>query len=109
MCKIITAPTDIGEAQALALKGQLLDQRHYELLLDKTGIVETPDFEGVVCILLKNRLSKELLDKVRPILFRAASQPVAGGNRPDAAGAGKGLRRRADGSTLKSLRRPKIG
>jgi len=79
-------PTDIGQKEALKLVGQLLDERHYTLLLDQTGIVGTS--EAPICVLLKNRIPKELLDKVRPILRRAAKQSVAAGNRTDAAGAG---------------------
>ena len=39
------------------MQQQMLDQRHFELLLDETGLVETPDFEPL-CVLLKNRLSR---------------------------------------------------
>jgi len=46
----------------------------------------------------KNRLSPELLDAVRPIVRKAASKPVAGGNRGDAAGTKMQKRKRADGS-----------
>jgi hypothetical protein len=38
MHKIVTASTDIGEEQSFALRGQMLNQKHFELLLDKTGI-----------------------------------------------------------------------
>jgi hypothetical protein len=65
MYKVITAPTDIGEEQSLALRGQMLNQKHFELLLDKTGIVERPDFEPL-CILLKSHLPQDLLERVRP-------------------------------------------
>src|ERR1700730_3757163 len=65
MFKIIAAPTDIGEEKAHSLIEQMLDERHFELLLDKTGIVETPapEFE-TLAVLAKGRLSKELLDRV---------------------------------------------
>ena len=79
---------DMGEKEALNLCGQLLDGRHYDLLVDKTGMVVTPTGE-VLCILLKQRLSPELLEVVRPIILKAASQrKVAGGNRGVAAGTG---------------------
>src|SRR6266404_8710479 len=83
--KILTAPTDIGKEKALALKGKMLDERHYTLRLDETGMVKTPDGQ-ILCILLKNRLQPELLETVRPILRKVARQPVAGGNRVVAAG-----------------------
>jgi hypothetical protein len=73
----------------------MLDQRHFGLLLDETGTVGTPN--GPICTLLKNRIPKALCEAVMPIL-RRASQSVAGGNRADAAGAGRKLRRRANGS-----------
>jgi hypothetical protein len=107
MHKVITAPTDIGEEQSLALRGQMLSQKHFELLLDKTGIVERPDFEPL-CILLKGHLPQDLLDRVRPILRSVARQSVASGNRVDAAGAGRGLRRRRDGSTSKITGVPRL-
>lgn len=88
---------DIGKEKALSLKMQMLDERHYTLLLDKTGIVMTPDRQ-VLCILYKNRLAPELLEAVRPIVRKAARQPIAGGNRSDAAGAGRAKRKRRDGS-----------
>ena len=93
MFKILTAPTDIGEQQALALEKQMLDQRHYTLLVAETGMVMTPDGQ-VLCILLKDRLSRELLDTVRPVIRKAARQTVAGGNRGAAAGTGMVPRRR---------------
>ena len=97
--KIITAPTDIGEEKAHALIRQSLDEKHFELLLDKTGIVETPapEFE-TLAVLAKGRLSKELLDRVRPIIRKAARRSVAGGNRGDAAGTGMVARKRKNGS-----------
>jgi hypothetical protein len=78
----------------------MLDQRHYTLLLDETALVETPEFKPL-CVLLKNRIPKELLERVRPAIRSAASQPVAAGNRVDAAGAGKGIRLRPDGTETK--------
>jgi hypothetical protein len=107
MYKVYTAPTDIGEEQSLALRGQMLSPKHFELLLDKTGIVERPDFEPL-CILLKGHLPQDLLDRVRPILRSVARQSVASGNRVDAAGAGRGLRRRRDGSTSKITGVPRL-
>ncbi len=77
-----------------------MDEKHFELLLDKTGSVETPAFE-TLAILLKHRLSKELLDRVRPVIRKAANQSVAGGNRPKAAGTGARPRKRKDGSLSK--------
>jgi hypothetical protein len=75
----------------------MLAERHYTLLLDRTGMVLTPDGQ-VISILLKNRLSPELLDAVRPIVRKAARQSVAGGNRTDAAGVDRVRRKRKDGS-----------
>jgi hypothetical protein len=86
--KWFEAPTDIGEREALKLCGQMLDDKHYDLLLDETGILETPvkDDEWPLCILLKNRIPKDLLDAVRPIVLKAATQrKIAGGNRGVAA------------------------
>ena len=88
---------DIGEKKALLLKGQMLDEKHYTVIVDRTGIVRKPDGE-ILCILYKNRLPPELLEAVRPIVRKAARQPVAGGNRADAAGAGRAKRKRKDGS-----------
>lgn len=105
--KKLLPPTDIGQKEARKLVGKLLDQRHYTLLLDETGTVGTPE-NGPICVLLKNRIPKELLDKVRPILRRAARQSVASGNRPDAAGAGKGLRLRRDGTPSKISGVPRL-
>ena len=58
--KWFMAPADIGESAALKLCGQLLDDSRYDLLVDQTGIVETPDFEPLA-ILLKGRLPQDLL------------------------------------------------
>lgn len=107
MFKILTAPTDIGEQQALALEKQMLDQRHYTLLVAETGMVMTPDGQ-VLCILLKDRLSRELLDTVRPVIRKAARQTVAGGNRGAAAGTGMVPRRRKDNSISKIKGVPKL-
>lgn len=75
----------------------MLDERHYTLPLDETGMVLTPDGQ-VLCILLRNRIPPELSEAVRPIVRMAARQTVAGGNRADAAGAGRAKRKRADGT-----------
>src|ERR1700681_2252839 len=69
----LVTPTDIGEQEALKLLGQPLDDRHFTLLLDETGLVEMQDpdsgfVHGPLCVLLKNRLPKSFLDKVRPII-----------------------------------------
>lgn len=98
--KVLTAPIDIGKEKALAHMGQMLDERHYTLMLDETGTVMTPDGQ-VLCILLKNRLQPELLEAVRPIVRKVARQPVPGGNRSDAAGAGRAKRKRMEGSLTK--------
>ncbi|MBZ5502597.1 MAG: hypothetical protein LAN59_10220, partial [Acidobacteriia bacterium] len=98
--KKLLPPADIGQEEAIKLVGQLLDERHFTLLLDETGTVGTPE-GGPICTLLKNRIPKELLDRVRPVIRAAATQQVAGGNRVAAAGAGAGLRLRADGSMSK--------
>jgi len=103
----IVAPTDIGEKEALRLCGQLLDDRHYNLLLSETGRVYTPTYEPL-CQLYKGYLPKEFLNRIRLILRRAASQSVASGNRVDAAGAGRGLRRRRDGSVSKMSGVPRL-
>jgi hypothetical protein len=94
--KIFTAPADIGQKEALSLKKKMLDERHYTLMLDENGMVLTPDGQ-VVCILLKNRLQPDLLEAVRPIVRKAARQPVAGGNRADAAGLERVQRKLKDG------------
>jgi hypothetical protein len=61
----------------------------------------TPD-GSILCILLKHRLSPDLLDAVRPIVRRAAMQrKVAGGNRGVAAGTGMVQLKRRDGSLSK--------
>lgn len=99
--KWLPAPTDIGEEAALNLCGQLLDDRHYDFLLDETGLVVTPNFEQPLCVLLKKRLPQDLLDAVRPIVRKAAHQKVAGGRRGVAAGTGMKPRKRKDGSISK--------
>jgi hypothetical protein len=91
------APTDIGEQAALGLCEQLLDDSHYDLLLNQTGLVETPDFEPL-CILLKNCIPQELINAVRPVVRKAAHRKVAAGNRGVAAGTGMQPRRRKDGT-----------
>ncbi len=95
--KILTAPSDIGKEKALSLIEEPLDESHYTLLVSETGMVVTPD-QQVLCILLKARLWPELLESVRPIVRKAARQPVAGGNRGDAAGTGMVPRKRKNGS-----------
>jgi 2-oxoglutarate-Fe(II)-dependent dioxygenase family protein len=106
--KRLWTETDIGEKEALKLCGQLLDDRHYDLLLDETGMIETatvepPDYDVVpLCILLKNVLPQSLLDNIRPIVRKAASQrKVAGGNRGVAAGTGMVQRRNRKGKMSK--------
>jgi len=94
------APTDIGEQAALKLCGQLLDSRHYDLLVNETGLVQTPDLEPLA-VLFKKRLPQELLDAVRPIVRKAAHRKVAAGRRGVAAGTGMQRRRRKDGSISK--------
>jgi hypothetical protein len=103
--QILTAPTDIGAEKALSLKGELLDERRFTLLLDRTGMVLKPDGE-VLCIRLRDRLSREMLDKIRPVVRKAARNAVAGANRTDAAGAGRVARERADGSKAKMTGTP---
>jgi hypothetical protein len=102
--KVFMAPTDIGAEAALKFQQWLLDDSHYDLLLNETGMVETPahDDEWPLCILLKSVLPQSLLDDVRPIVRKAASQrKIAGGNRGVAAGTGMVERRRKDGSLSK--------
>lgn len=98
--KWFLAPTDLGEQAALKLCEQLLDDRHYDLLVDEAGIVETPDFEPLA-VLFKKRLPQDLLDAVRPIVRKAAHRKVAGGRRGVAAGTGMQPRRNKDGSVGK--------
>src|SRR5438270_4314982 len=98
--KWFMAPADIGESAALKLCGQLLDDSRYDLLVDQTGIVETPDFEPLA-ILLKGRLPQDLLDVARPVIRKAANGKIAGGNRGVPAGTGMQFRRRKDGSVTK--------
>jgi hypothetical protein len=106
--KWLPAPTDIGEEAALKLCEHLLDDRHYDLLLDETGLVVTPNFEQPLCILLKKRLPQDLLDAVRPVVRKAASQRnIATGNRGDAAGTGMQPRRRKDGTIGKVMGVPR--
>jgi hypothetical protein len=62
-------------------------------------MVESPTDWEPVCILLKNILPQSLLDEVRPVVRKAATQrKVAGGNRGIAAGTGMVGRKRRDGS-----------
>lgn len=108
--KRLWTETEIGEKKALTLCGRLLDDSHYELLLDETGMIETAGVGGPpnydpdppLCILLKNVLPQSLLDAVRPIVRKAATQrKIAGGNRGVAAGTGMVPRKRRDGSLSK--------
>ena len=105
--KKLLPPADIGQKEALKFVGQLLDESHYTLLLDETGTVGTPQ-DGPICTLLKNRIPKDLLDRARPAIRSAASQSVAAGKRVDAAGAGKGIRLRPDGSKTKITGIPRL-
>lgn len=105
--KKLLPPADIGQKEALKFVGQLLDESHYTLLLDETGTVGTPQ-DGPICTLLKNRIPKDLLDRARPAIRSAASQSVAAGKRVDAAGAGKGIRLRPDGSKTKITGVPRL-
>ena len=95
--KTFVAPCDLGVEKTLSFKGRLLDKRHYKLILNRTGRVMTPDGE-TLCILIKNYLSRDLLDAIRPIVRKVAHKRVAPGNRGDAAGTGMLPRRRSDGS-----------
>jgi hypothetical protein len=109
--KVFTAPTDIGEKEALKLCEQLLDDRHYDLLLNETGMVETPAYrdDEPLCILLKNVLPQSLLDEVRPILRKAASQrKIAGGRRGVAAGTGMVQRKKRNGQMSKMKGAPRL-
>ena len=76
--KKLLPPADIGQDAAEKLIGQMLDQRHFELLLDETGTIGTPE-GGPICTLLKNRIPPDLLNQVRPILRSAAKQSVVKG------------------------------
>src|SRR4029077_8920294 len=112
----IWAPTDMGKDEALKLCEQPLDDRHYDpdLLLDKTGVIEAPTDDpdsatGSICILLKNRIPRDLLDAVRPIVRKAAThRKVAGGNRGAAAGTGMVKRRNRDGQLSNIMGAPNL-
>jgi hypothetical protein len=95
--QICQAVHDMGEKPALALCGTMLDETHYTTMVNSNTIMMTPA-RHTLFVLHKNRLSPELLDAVRPIVRKAARSPVAGGNRPYAAGAGRAIRRRKNGS-----------
>ncbi len=43
--KVFLAPTDIGQKEALKLRKQLLDDSHYDLLLNETGLLRAADGE----------------------------------------------------------------
>jgi hypothetical protein len=98
--KIFTAPTDIGEEAALKLCGQLLDDSHYDFLLNENGFVRTPDGK-ILAVLLKQRLPQDLIDSVRPVVRKAAHRKVIAGNRGVAAGTGMQPRRRKNGTVGK--------
>jgi len=100
----ITALADIGQEEALKLCGQPLDNRHYRMLFGseklgpRGGMVVTRTRQPLF-LLLKNVIPRDLLDAVRPIVLKAATQrKVAGGNRGVAAGTGMVERKRRDGS-----------
>jgi hypothetical protein len=98
--KIFTAPSDIGEEAALKLCGRLLEDSDYDLLLNETGMVKTPDGR-ILAVLLKQRLLQDLIDAVRPVVRKAAHRKVIAGNRGVAAGTGMQPRRRKDGTVGK--------
>jgi len=77
--KKLLPPTDIGQEEALKLVGQMLDERHYSFLLDETATVGTPE-GGPICVLLKNRIPKDLLDRVRPEIWVNGSLDRCGGD-----------------------------
>src|SRR5208283_3223853 len=54
--KVFAAPMDIGVEAGLKFQQQLLDESHYDLLLNETGMVQRPDSDDALCILLKNVL-----------------------------------------------------
>jgi len=98
--KIFTAPTDLGEGAALGLCGRLLENSDYSLLLNETGMVQTPDGK-ILAVLLKGRLPQDLIDAVRPVVRKAAHRKIVAGNRGVAAGTGMQPRRRKDGTVGK--------
>jgi hypothetical protein len=68
-----------------------------------------PGYGPIVCILLKNVLPQSLLDEVRPIVRKAATQrKVAGGNRGVAAGTGMVERRTKKGKMSKMKGAPHL-
>lgn len=117
--RFLEPKTDIGQEEALKLCGQLLDDSHYDpdMLLDSSGMIKgmgkamasgdrvwpaVPGFGPAICILLKNVIPKDLLDAVRPIVHKAATQrKIAGGNRGVAAGTGMVARRKRSGGISK--------
>jgi hypothetical protein len=119
--RFLNPDADMGKEEALKLCGQLLDDSHYDhdMLLDRSGMIKAPSttfvepesgrvweatrgFGPTICILLKNVLPKDLLDAVRPIVRKAATQrKIAGGNRGVAAGTMMVARKRKDGSLSK--------
>ena len=100
LTRYLRPPADIGQKEALRLVGQLLNESHYTMVLDETGTIETAEHVPI-CVLLRSRIPKDLLDRVRPAIRSAASSQIAAGNRVDAAGAGKGIRLRPDGTETK--------
>lgn len=98
---ICKAPMDIGEEKTQQLIGELLDQEHFEQLLDETGILYKPNGD-VLAVLLRSCLRPELCEKVRSIVRKAAlRQTIASGNRGTAAGTRMVNRIRRDGSKAK--------
>ena len=65
------APTDIGEQAALKLCEQLLDSRHYDLLVNETGLVTTPDLEPLAVLFQKTPTT-------RAVRCCAANSPQGG-------------------------------
>src|SRR6266481_5546736 len=105
--RITQTQIDIGEKDALKLCGTMLEEKHYDLLLEKTGMVVTPTGE-VLCVLLKHRLSPELVEDVQPIVRKAAHKKVAGGNRGVAAGTGMVQRKKRSGAMSKMKGAPHL-
>lgn len=119
--RFLNPDKDMGREEALKLCGQPLDDRHYDhdMLLERTGIITAPSehyenktdgyvfpakpgFGPIVCILLKNVIPQDLLDEVRPIVRKAATQrKIAGGNRGVAAGTGMVERKKRSGGLSK--------
>jgi hypothetical protein len=95
------------ESEAIGLKKKRLTMADIDHIVteSETGVDENGN---VVYILVKNVIPYEYCKAAYDVAVKAAKQPIAGGSRADAAGAGMELRKRKDGTTSNRFAVPHI-